>query len=440
MHHYPSAGKSRDVGGAIIDHMYPVGTPSRIPIISITGTNGKTTVTRLVQHLLKESGYYVGMTTSSGIYIDGNKIADGDTTGPISAKTILCDPGIEVAVLETARGGITRRGLGFDWCDIGVITNIQADHIGQDGIETLDDILKIKRLVAERVMPGGTVILNLDDPALENLPAKMGSLLEGRKITYFSLQSNSDALSKRCKSGDTVYFVRGDEIIESKEGEEYFVLNASDIPLTLSGTARFQVANVLAAIASARAQGLTRDQIVHGLFSFHATDNSGRANIYEVEKGHVIVDYGHNPEALRAISEMVSQWNVSRITGVITAPGDRSDQMIKMSGTVAATAFDRVIIREDEDLRGRPAGETAKLLCEAIHAEDESVQCDIHLNSQDALERGIQEMIEGEVLVYFYDDISVVEKIIADHHGKITETIPGLSRALLQNEQRSEVG
>ena len=440
MHHYPSRGLPRDVGGAIIDHLYPAGSKSRIPIISVTGTNGKTTVTRLVQHLLKASGKVVGMTTSSGIYVDGAQVAAGDTTGPVSAKTILCDPGIEVAVLETARGGIARRGLGFDWCDVGVITNVQSDHIGQDGIEGLDDILKIKQLVVERVREGGTIVLNFDDEALAKLPATHAKLLLGKKLVFFSLFEPTPALQVQIDRGITAYYLRNDQIFEVRERQETFFSNASEVPLTIFGTARFQTANVLAAVACARAQGLSRQEVLQGLQTFTPLQNGGRSNIFAVEKGHVVVDYGHNPDALKAIGGMVAHWNASRITGVITAPGDRSDDMIKMSGTAAALVFDQVIIREDEDLRGRPAGQTAGLLSEAIKAGNPSMPCRTILNSHEALETGIKEMIDGEVLVYFYDELSVAEEIIGAHQGKRTEIVPGLVRRASFVESSIDVG
>ncbi|HEX8090723.1 MAG TPA: cyanophycin synthetase, partial [Blastocatellia bacterium] len=207
MHHYPSEGSSRDVAAAIVEMLYPPGAPARIPIISITGTNGKTTVTRMIAHIIAESGRSVGMTTTDGIYINGECIVKGDTTGPHSARTVLCDPSVEVAVLETARGGIARRGLGYDWSDISVMTNIQPDHIGQDGIKSVDDIVHIKSLVAERVREGGTLILNADDERLARLAEAPCVNGVKKHLVYFSIRTNHLLIKRHTAAGGTAYFV-----------------------------------------------------------------------------------------------------------------------------------------------------------------------------------------------------------------------------------------
>ncbi len=191
MHHFPNEGQPRDVGGAIVDMLYPGGEPFRIPIISITGTNGKTTVTRMVGHIIAAAGKTVGLTTTSGIWIGGNEVGCGDMTGPWSARVVLSDPTVDVAVLETARGGIVRSGLGYDWSDISIMTNIQPDHIGQDGIEGIEDIVRIKRLVAERVRNGGTLILNADDAHLRQVPAHERVAAVPKNIVYFSLDARN---------------------------------------------------------------------------------------------------------------------------------------------------------------------------------------------------------------------------------------------------------
>jgi cyanophycin synthetase len=413
MHHYPSEGQSRDVAGAIIDRLFPDGSNGRIPIVSVTGTNGKTTVTRMIAHLFHQKKIAVGMTTSDGIYLGKERIYEGDTTGPQSARVVLSDPSVEVAVLETARGGIVRRGLGYDVSDVAVLTNIQADHIGQDGIETVDDILKIKSLVAETVRPGGTLVLNADDPrtlGVRELPRLNAS---DKNIVLFSLDPENPALVAHIEKGRTGYYIHEWRIYESQSWSTSFVVEAARIPATFGGLANYQIANVMAAIAAARAQGLTLQEVRAGIETFHPTlDNAGRANAYRVKSGYVFVDYGHNPEALRAVAQMARQLARGRITGIISAPGDRSDEMIRLSGQAAAEGFDRVIVREDLDLRGRLAGETARLLCEEVSRRNPNCRCSTELDQKAAFRNAIADMENGEVIFFFYDQIETVREVL----------------------------
>lgn len=417
MHHYPSKGTPRDVGGAIVDSLFREKTDGRIPIISITGTNGKTTVTRLLDHVFQVQNYCTGMTTTDGIYIKGDQIAHGDTTGPISARTILSDPQVEIGILETARGGIVRRGLGFDWCDVGIITNIHADHIGQDGIETIDDILHIKQLVAERVRVGGTIILNADVPELVHL-AKNKLDCETRKLVYFSLNEFNPVVTEHMKSGGTAYLLKGDDLYKNDE----LIASSLEIPLTLGGTASFHIANVLTTIAAAEAMSVPRRSIIRSLMNFvHHDKNKGRTNLFKVGRGHVLLDYGHNPDALIAIGAMTKKWRVTKRTGVITVPGDRSDDMVMMSGIAAAHAFDKVIVREDLDKRGREGGEIATLLCETVSREKSSIECEQILDPTEALKASIQHMEEKELVIYFYESFDHVVHLLQELGGVQTD-------------------
>src|SRR5829696_6682446 len=237
MHHYPSAGMPRDVGQAVIDAIFPEGAPSRIPIISITGTNGKTTVTRMIGHVLTTSGLCVGMTTTDGIYIDGERVVEGDTTGPQSAQVVLSDPAVEAAVLETARGGIVRRGLGYDWSDIGVMTNVGDDHIGPDGIKSIEDVVFIKSLVAERVRAGGTLILNADNPHLVKLAKSERVTKVPKNIVYFSLNENNPLVNSHLQSGGTAYFARNQALIESIGEMQRSLADVSMLPVVINGAA-----------------------------------------------------------------------------------------------------------------------------------------------------------------------------------------------------------
>ncbi|HYG81122.1 MAG TPA: Mur ligase family protein [Pyrinomonadaceae bacterium] len=425
MHLYPSEGQPRDVGGAIVEMMYPPGAPSRIPIISVTGTNGKTTVTRMIGHVLKEAGQTVGMTTTDGIYIAGERIVEGDTTGPHSARTVLSDPAVEVAVLETARGGIVRRGLGYDWSDVAVLTNIQPDHIGQDGIETIEDILHIKSLVAERVKENGTLILNADDEHLARLAENPRVSRLNKRVVYFSLHENHLLVKKhRDAQEGLAYFVKDGRLVEAVGQEEHVIAHVTEIPATLGGAAEFNVANALAAAAACRAQGVTREQIASGLRTFRGDlQNPGRNNLYELGGGYVMLDYGHNPDAFKAVSRMTSLWQRRRVTGVIGIPGDRDDQLILEGGRVAARGFDRLIIKEDEDLRGRKVGEVAGLLYRAVKDEAPNSECHIVLNECDALRMEIERIRAGEVVVLFYDKLEPLLEVLKQYGATPAATV-----------------
>lgn len=420
MHHHPSKGSSRDVGAAIVNSLFKNSVSGRIPIISITGTNGKTTVTRILDHIFLSLGMCPGTTTTNGIFINGEMVSDGDTTGPVSARTVLNDPSVDIGILETARGGIVRRGLGFDWCDVGIITNVHADHIGQDGIESIDDILKIKSLVAERVREGGTIVLNADVPELVQL-AREKLDTKKRKLIYFSMNEYSPVLQKHLAEGGSAYFMRAEEIVyRSRYGEE-IISQASAIPLTFGGTASFHIANVMTVLAACEALDVPRQSVLEALKSFaHHDQNKGRTNLFKVGKGHILLDYGHNPDALIAIGAMTKKWNVTKRTGVITTPGDRSDDLIRMSGIAAALVFDKVIVREDNDTRNRPPGEIARILCEAVNQEKRNSDCEIARDPIDALKKSIDQMEQGELVIYFYESLEPVMKTLAEYGASLS--------------------
>ncbi len=420
MHHFPSEGKSRDVGAAIVKMLFPKDQDARIPIISITGTNGKTTTTRLISHLMQATGKTVGTTTTGGIWINQNCISRGDTTGPRSARTLLSDPTIEIAVLETARGGLMRNGLGYDWSDVGVITNIQADHIGQDGIEDEDDILHAKSLVAERVREGGTVVLNAADKRLAALPEMRCMQRQNlkRDICYFALDSENEIMQKHIANGGTGYYVMNNWVFEAKGLFQITPLvDLGKVPCTLSGFASYQVENVLAAIAAVRAQGLEKTKIMAALQTFDSgKDNPGRLNIYKVGQGLVLLDYGHNPSAFFAISETARRFS-RRTTGIIGLPGDRSIDMLEKGAHAAGSGFDRIFIKEDIDLRGRELGETAAITLQAINKAFPHKECRIISNEREALETAIDSMEAGETIVHFYDDYESVIDCLKSRHA-----------------------
>lgn len=435
MHVHPSEGQAREVGTAIIEMLYPAGTPARIPIISVTGTNGKTTITRLVANLIAEMGETVGMTTTDGIYLNGELIVDGDTTGPRSAQVILSDPTVDVAVLEVARGGIMRGGLGYDWSDISVLSNIQPDHIGQDGITSIEDILYVKSLVAERVREGGTLVLNADDERLAKLMETPRVSRIPKTVIYYSLHSDNALLQQHVAQGGIAFCRQQDRLIEMTAEGQFPILAVAAVPITLNGQAEYQVSNTLAAIAAARAYGLTRKQIVKALGAYSGQQNAGRGNLYRVGKGYVYVDYGHNPEAFTAVGKALKGLPGKRLTAVIAMPGDRNDEMIQQGARAATQYFDQLIIKEDKDLRGRQSGEVPRLLYRSVEAAARGIKYRIVLDEQDALELAIREMQEGEIVVIFYEKLELVRELLERYSAV---SVPGIDEVYQGSERISQ--
>lgn len=437
MHVHPSEGQPREVGAAIIEMLYPDGTPARIPIISVTGTNGKTTITRLITNLIAETGETVGMTTTDGIYLNGELLFAGDTTGPRSAQMILSDPTVDVAVLEVARGGIMRGGLAYDWSDISVLSNIQADHIGQDGITSVEDILYVKSLVAERVCEGGTLVLNADDERLAKLMEVPRVSKIPKMVIYYSLHPDNPLLQQHTARGGIAFCQQQGWLVEKRAEGEQPIIEVAAVPITLNGQAEYQVSNTLAAIAVARAYGLTRKQIVQGLESYTGSKNVGRGNFYSVGKGYVYVDYGHNPEAFTAVGKALRKLAAKRFTGVIGVPGDRNDEIIQQAGRTAAQYFDQLIIKEDNDLRSRTTGEVSRLLCLAAEETSPGKECRIVLDEQEALELAIREMQEGEIVVIFYEKLKPVIEVLERHAAVPLSTVTALYQDKEQSSQSS---
>lgn len=409
-------GDSQNYGDEIIESLYPNGEDARIPIVAITGTNGKTTVTRLTSHVLLKADLNVGTTTTNGILFNGKTIAEGDMTGPASARRILENDQVDIAVLETARGGILRRGLGWDWADIAVVTNITEDHIGQDGIDSLADLVSVKALIAERVRENGTLILNADDAesaALVNRPAVSPVK---KKIVYFAMSEENPIIKEHSEKGETVYFVRDDRICERRGETITEIAGTHKIPITMNGTADYQIQNALAVAAVCRALGLPPENIAGGLYSFqNAVHNPGRNNLYRVGKGYVLVDYGHNTDGFAAVSRMASRWEGKTVTAIIGLPGDRDNRVIEEAAQVAARGFDRVIVTEEVNLRGRAPGEMAKLLCDAIAREKPVSDCEIIPDELEAFSKALARIRKDEVVVIFYRQLKLILEILAEN-------------------------
>jgi cyanophycin synthetase len=370
MHLAPSAGRPRQVAGAILDRLYPPGALARIPVVSVTGTNGKTTTVRMISHILGQAGLRVGMATTDGVTVAGRLIKEADAAGPCSAEMILDDPAVEAAVLETARGGIVRRGLGYDKADVAVVTNITADHLGADGIDDLDDLTEVKALVAEEIQRGGTLVLNADDTRTAALATRPVVRERNPVIRYFSLDGRNPVIVAHRMSGGITCELRGRHLVETRGGEEAVLLSADDLPGSFGGAAAHLIANALAACAACRALGVSAKDIRHALSTFTPEQaNPGRGNAYQVAGRPVVVDYGHNPAALAAMGRLLHDTWPGDAVAAITLPGDRRDDLVAETAAAVATWFGRVVIYEDRDLRGRRPGEMTALIRAALEEQ-----------------------------------------------------------------------
>lgn len=363
MHLAPANGLPRNVAAPVIDMLYPAGKSCRIPIIAVTGTNGKTTTTRLIAHIVKNNGYRVGFTTSDGIYVQNSMVTKGDTTGPISAEFILKDPTVEFAVLETARGGILRSGLGFGKCDVAVVTNIQEDHMGLSDINTLEDMANVKGVVARAVKRDGYVILNADNKYCVSIAKTVDC-----NIAYFSIDENNPIIREHCKKGG-IAAIYENGFITIKKGEWKFrVEKTTLIPLTFGGKVTFMIYNVLSATLASYVYGFTIADIQMSLGTFipSAAQTPGRMNIFDFKDYKVLIDFAHNADGFRGIKEFLSTIDATNKIGIITGTGDRRDDDIRDMGRISAEMFDHIIIRQDKFLRGRKAEDIVKLLVEGI--------------------------------------------------------------------------
>ena len=410
MHLYPSEGRPRDVGGAIVDMLYPKDKPHSIPIISVTGTNGKTTTVRMISHILRIHGYKVGMTTTDGIYIYDRLIVRGDTTGPISAQTLLSERDIDVAVLETARGGIIRSGLGYDLSDVGVLTNISKDHLGQDNIHTLDDMLHVKSLVVEAVKDEGFVVINADDKMVLKSMDKIRS-----NIILFSAQPNNNEIERHIKYGGMAIFIKDQLINIANKGKLLKHIHASQIPATFGGKLLYNLENMLAAISVAYALKIPIKTIERAVYSFYndSIQNPGRFNIFNMGNFRIILDYGHNIEGYLNVLKSVQKLDASRLIGVIGVPGDRDDINIREIGKIAGEAFDYLIVKEDGDTRGRERGEVADLLIEGISkSKGSSGHIETIYDEVKAVEHAIGHARAGDLIVVFYEKLEPILSVV----------------------------
>lgn len=410
MHHYPYMGTSRNVAKAIVDMLFPEEAPSRIPIVSVTGTNGKTTTSRMIAHIIRNAGYTVGMTTTSGIYINEELIRYGDNTGPISARTVLMDRRVEYAVLETARGGIVNRGLGYDVADVGIVTNITEDHLGIDDINTLDDLAFVKSLVVEAVKENGYAVLNADDRYCLGMRERVKS-----NIILFSMTTENEEVKKHVQSGGTAVYSDGNTIFVNKGGLEVPFIEVKAIPATMNGILKHNISNSMAAIAGAIGIGIPVENIIAGLSTFRSdsVNNPGRFNIHDLNGIKVILDYGHNIDGYRVVIDSLKKMKTGRLIGVIGTPGDRTDSSTIEIGKMCADCFDRIYIKEDRDKRGREPGEVAALLekgCRMGSIKPSEVL--IELAEDKALEKAILDAVPGDIVIVFFEEYQLLMDVI----------------------------
>jgi cyanophycin synthetase len=405
MHMAPTHGTPRPVGEHVVDMLFPDPTDNgRIPITAITGTNGKTTTTRLTTHILRQSGYSVGMGCTGTVEIDNHVILRGDYSGPAAAQAVLREPTVEHAVLEVARGGIMRRGLGFDECDVGVLLNIASDHLGERDIHTLEDLARCKTVVVDSVKKdGGYCVLNADDP----LVMEHGTYWARGEIIYFTMDPENPALQEHLSERRMVVTVKNGRIVLLRGKVLVDVVDVNDVPIAFEGHAPFNVQNAMAAAAVALAHGIEIDDIRAGLLTFHPTPAQmpGRTNYFEADGVYCLIDYGHNVPALVALEPLVNGLGQQRKIGVSTAPGNRRDEDLAALGAQLAKMCDVLYVYES-DARGRAEGETADLIRKGAADAGSDCAVEVIMKEKDAVDRAMADAVPGDFLLLLVDDIT----------------------------------
>jgi cyanophycin synthetase len=396
MHLYPSSGKPRDVGGDVAKMLFPEDTTGRIPVIAVTGTNGKTTTTRLTAHLMKQNGSRVGYTTTDGIYINDFMIEEGDCTGPESGRTVLKDPTVDVAVLETARGWLLRSGLAFSQCDVAIITNVAADHLGLKDIHTIEQMVHVKSVVAESVHDQGFAILNADNDESYSIKDRVRC-----RVGLFSMDPDNERIQVHTREGGLACIYEQGDIRLVNGSIKVTIATAQAIPATFGGKCNFMIENILGAVLAAYSQGIDVNQLAEGLYTFQVSDQTtpGRLNHFHFKNFDFLVDYAHNPHGMSALGNYLGNLPATSKLGIITGVGDRRDEDISELGKVVAGIFDEVIIRLDEDLRGRKNQEIIELVKTGIKAVNPVCKIKVIQDELQAINYAIRHSRPGQLIV-----------------------------------------
>ena len=426
MHLDPSEGKARNVAKPFVEMLFPPDASYDVPIVAVTGTNGKTTTAKLIAHTLKYSGKKVGFAGTTGVEIDGVAMVSGDFSGPEGSGIVLREPTVDHAVLEVARGGIVRRGLGFDSCSVGVLLNVADDHLGVDGVEDIEELALVKSTVIEVVKDTGVSVLNADDPIVVGLKDRAG----GQPI-FFSLQAENEIIEQHLRSGGTAVVVQdGDLVIHSQEPSVH-VLSVVDAPITLGGMATFNVANVLAAVAALHGLGIPVDMIRAGISTFHpsTTQNPGRMNLIDFISFKVLVDYGHNAPAVKALGAVLSHLTKGRKIVVAHGTGSRLDEHIKVFGATLADVYDHLVLT-DADPRDRTPGETPNLVrTGALENGCDEAKVEVVNDPMEAIDRAFSMVRLGDLIVVQVDEVEPMLNRVMEHFERVVGTAASFTTA-----------
>ncbi len=403
MHLAPTTGLPRNVASPVVDKLFPKqGDTGRIPIVAITGTNGKTTTSRLIAHIAKMSGHRVGYTTSDGVYIQNRLLMTGDCTGPASTEFVLKDPTVNFAVLECARGGLLRAGLGFGNCDVAVVTNVAADHLGLKGIHTIEQLAKVKGVVPETVLPGGYAVLNADDDLVYEMRRGINC-----NLALFSMDENNPRIQALQRIGGITAVYENGFVTLCRGTWKMRVMKAEDIPLTYGGKASFMIQNILAAVIAAHVRGCSIEDMKAALETFipSASQTPGRLNLFKFQNFHILLDYAHNPAGMKALKQFTDSMEATVKVGIIAGVGDRREQDTNEIGSIAAEMFDEIIIRQDKRLRGRTEEELIKMLHDGIKMKDPNKKTTIIPSEKEAITYAVNNAKKGSLIVLCSDVI-----------------------------------
>lgn len=402
MHLNPAKGLARNVAEPVMSMLFPEGKPSRIPIVAVTGTNGKTTTTRLVAHMAKQSGHRTGFTTTDGIYINGHAVHYGDCTGPLSTETILTDPTVDFAVLECARGGILRAGLGFDHCNISIITNVTEDHLGLKDIDTISEMAKVKEVVARSTFDEGYSVLNADDDLVYDMREDLDC-----NIALFSIEENNERIIRHCKRGGMAATIEKGYLTITKGEWQTRICKIENVPLSFNGKATAMIKNILAATLAGVISNFKLEDIRAALLSFIPSPEftPGRMNSFKFSNFEVMIDYAHNTGGFMELKNYIDSVNATAKVAIITAVGDRRDEDIRNIGYYAAQMFTEIVIRIDQDLRGRESEEISDLLMQGVAQANKKIPVSVIPKEQDALMHAMNNAINGTFIFVCTDNV-----------------------------------